>query len=65
MIPNVLTLLRWRLAGRFGGLQARQERCFSPHLGINGAPLDNVMDPLLARWEALYGQYMLKLQLRR
>jgi len=33
-----------------------------PQLGINGAPLDDVIDPLLARWEALYGQFMLKLQ---
>jgi hypothetical protein len=33
-----------------------------PQLSINGAPLDNIIDPLLARWEALYGQFMLKLQ---
>ena len=31
-------------------------------LEIYGAPLDDVLNPLLARWEALYGQFMLKLQ---
>jgi NAD(P)-dependent dehydrogenase (short-subunit alcohol dehydrogenase family) len=34
-------------------------------LGINGAPLDDIIDPVLARWEALYGQLMLKLQNHR
>jgi hypothetical protein len=29
-----------------------------PQTGISGAPLDDVRDPFLARWEALYGRFM-------
>jgi hypothetical protein len=31
-----------------------------PQAGIQSAPLDDTIDPLAARWEALYGQLMLR-----
>lgn len=30
-----------------------------PQLGISDAPLDNSIDPFLARWEEIYGQWMI------
>jgi hypothetical protein len=29
-----------------------------PQAGISGARLDDVRDPFLARWEALYGRFI-------
>jgi hypothetical protein len=29
-----------------------------PQAGISGAPLDDVRNPFLARWEALYGRFI-------
>ncbi|HEU5102842.1 MAG TPA: hypothetical protein VFU22_27660 [Roseiflexaceae bacterium] len=33
-----------------------------PQAGISGAPLEDVRDPIAARWEALYGQMLLRIQ---
>jgi hypothetical protein len=33
-----------------------------PQAGINGAPLEDVRDPIAARWEQLYGQMLLRLR---
>ena len=31
-----------------------------PQAGIHSAPLDDTIDPLAARWDAIYGQLMLR-----
>jgi hypothetical protein len=33
-----------------------------PQAGIMSAPLDDTIDPFAARWDAIYGQLMLRLR---